>query len=284
LNLETCNATKCLVCGETAFEPRWDILLRCRNCQFVTARLDGPVNARGLYEGDYFKGEEYLDYQADEFFFKRNFEKRLRQLLQRRSNGRLLEIGAAYGFFLDLARKYFDVVGFEVNAEAVAYAREKFRVDIRTDDFLKASAADVGGGVDVTVMWDVIEHLERPDEFISHIRELSNPGALLYITTGDIGSGVARWRGRKWRMIHPPSHLHYFDRGTIQKLLVRHGFEVLDLRSVGVSRSLLQVIYSIMVLQLGMPRAYSLAEKIVPAQWGFTLNTYDIMHVVAKVR
>jgi SAM-dependent methyltransferase len=272
----------CMICGHAGLQPHLEILLRCPQCGFVTARLDAPIEARRLYEGDYFTGEEYLDYLADEPFFRRNFRKRVRDLLRRRAGGRLLEIGAAYGFFLDMVRDRFDVVGYEVNPEAVRHAREVLKLDVRRDDFLKADVESLGGPFDVTVMWDVIEHLERPDQFLSRIAEVSKPGALLYVTTGDIGSLLARWRGRKWRMIHPPSHLHYFDRRTLPNLLARHGFRTLEVRSVGVARSFRQVLYSVLALGLKMPRAYEIARKAVPATWGFTLNTFDIMQVLAE--
>jgi 2-polyprenyl-3-methyl-5-hydroxy-6-metoxy-1,4-benzoquinol methylase len=262
--------------------PHLEILQRCPACGFVTARLDAPVDARRIYEGGYFTGEEYLDYLADEPFFRRNFQKRLRQLLRRRAGGRLLEIGAAYGFFLDLAKAHFEVVGYEVNPEAVRHAREVLGVDVRTDDFLAADVEGIGGPVDVTVMWDVIEHLERPDLFLARIAEVSKPGALIYITTGDIGSVLARRRGRKWRMIHPPSHLHYFDRRTLPRLLAKHSFRTLEIGSVGVARSFRQALYSILVLGLKRPGAYAALKKLVPPAWGFTLNTFDIMQVVAR--
>ena len=272
----------CLVCGHDRSEAHLDILLKCSSCGFVTALVDAPVDTRAVYDGDYFTGDEYLDYRADETLFRKTFRGRLRQLLRRKTVGRLLEIGSAYGFFLAPAREHFDVLGFEVNQEAARYARENLGLDVRTDDFLQVDAGRLGGPFDVTVMWDVIEHLERPDLFIARITELSAPGALLTLTTGDIGSRLARLRGRKWRMIHPPTHLHYFDRSTITRLLANHGFDVVDIRAVGVARSIRQTLYSILVLGLGMRRAYAALSRLIPASAGFTLNTFDIMQVTAR--
>jgi 2-polyprenyl-3-methyl-5-hydroxy-6-metoxy-1,4-benzoquinol methylase len=271
----------CIVCGGTRFAPYLDVLLKCGDCGFVTARLTEPVNAQQLYVGNYFTGAEYLDYHADEAVLKRNFRRRLRRLLRWRVGGRLLEIGSAYGFFLELAKRHFDVIGFEINREAACHGRDVCGVDICTDDFLGVDLARIGGPVDVTVMFDVIEHLERPDRFLARIAAVSNPQALLYITTGDIGSWLARWRGRKWRMIHPPTHLHYFDRRTLPQLLARYGFRVVDLRSMGVARSLRQMCYSILVLGLGMRRTYEALTRLLPASCSITLNTFDIMQVIA---
>ncbi len=274
-------SSACLVCGGGDLIAHLEILLRCPTCGFVTADVDQPVDAAQLYGEGYFRGEEYLDYEHEEAFFKRNFRKRLDDLRRRRSGGRLLEIGAAYGFFLDLARPHFDVIGYEIGAAAARHAREVLGIDVRSEDFLAAPAAEIGP-VDVTVMWDVIEHLQHPDRFVARVSELSRPGALLYVTTGDIGSALARWRGRQWRMIHPPTHLHYFSRDTLTRLLAAHGFRVLETRHVGVARSLRQVLYSVLVLRLGRERAYRALARVVPPTWGFTVNTFDIMLMIAE--
>ncbi len=273
-----------MICSHQGFELFLDILLKCPVCGFVTARLENPIDARQIYQDAYFTGQEYLDYLGDEALLKRNFRRRLKHIRKRCPGGRLLEIGSAYGFFLDLARAHFQTVGFEINWEAARHAREVLGLDVRTDDFLLADEHTIGGKVDVTVMWDVIEHLERPDRFLARIAELSTPGAILCLTTGDIGSVLARWRGRKWRMIHPPSHLHYFDRNTITRLLGNHGFEVIDIRAIGVARSLRQILYSLLVLGLRLPVAYRVLESVIPAAWGVTLNTFDIMQVTASRR
>jgi SAM-dependent methyltransferase len=275
---------RCLVCLHDRLDPHWPGLLRCPACGFVTADLARPVDAEKLYDGDYFHGEEYLDYRSDEAFFKRYFRLRLDELRRRKSSGRLLEIGAAYGFFLDLARAYFEVVGFEVNREAARHARDALGLDVRTDDFLSVAPESIGGAVDVTVMWDVIEHLAEPDRFLARVAELSRPGALLYVTTGDVGSLVARWRGPRWRMIHPPTHVHYFSRATLSRLLERLGFTVLEVRAVPVARSIRQVLYSILVLRMGRPQTYEALARRVPPTWGFTINTFDIMQIVAERR
>lgn len=271
----------CLVCGADAWTPHLGDLLRCTACEFVTADLSAPIDPATLYSEEYFRGAEYLDYAADEAFIKRTLQPRLDAVLARQRGGRLLEIGSAYGFFLDLARKHFEVVGFEVSAAAAAHAREQLGLDVRAD-FLAASPADIGAPVDATVMLDVIEHLEHPDRVIAHVAEVSRPGAALLITTGDIGSWVARRRGRRWRLIHPPTHLHYFSRPTLSRLLERHGFRVRDVRSVPVVRSVRQTLYTILALRMGRTALYQRLEPLVPATLGYPLNTFDIMQVVAE--
>ena len=54
---------------------------------------------------------------------------------------------------------------------------------------------------------------------------------------------MARVRGAGWRMIHPPSHLNYFSRPTMARLLDSVGFDVLPIRSVGTRRDLLNILH-----------------------------------------
>jgi hypothetical protein len=117
---------------------------------------------------------------------------------------------------------------------------------------------------------------------MARIAQMSKSGALLCITTGDIGSLLARLRGARWRMIHPPSHLHYFNRATISRLLRNHGFKVVDIRPVGPARSVHQILYSVLGLGMKMPWMYETLKKLIPADWGLTLNTLDIMQVTAE--
>src|SRR6266516_2890177 len=99
----------CIVCGSSEpAAPLYKGIVRCPACGYVYADVrltDEELLA--LYDKDFFTGAEFSDYAADEKFFRRNFRLRLRELKKFLDPGRhqsLLEIGSAYGFFLDLAR------------------------------------------------------------------------------------------------------------------------------------------------------------------------------------
>src|SRR6188768_1358620 len=95
----------CEVCGGAAFEsPVLGALARCRDCGFVFLPRDAdlPAQIAELYEGDYFTGAEFGDYASQRPVFARNFREyldRMRHLGV--TDGRLLEVGCAYGFFLE---------------------------------------------------------------------------------------------------------------------------------------------------------------------------------------
>lgn len=277
----------CLTCRGTDIAPHFRGLLRCRRCEYVFAdlRLSDEELAR-LYDQSLFNEGEFFDYAADRPYFTRNFRLRynaLRRLLDPVRHRRLLEIGSAYGFFLDTVKQHFESAeGIDITDAGTLHARERFGLDVVQADFL---AHDYGARkFDVVCMWDTIEHVRRPDLYLEKIAALTEPGALVALTTGDIGSPLARLRGPRWRMIIPPVHAHYFSRATLARLLAAHGFEVVYDRYCGFWRSASNVAYIILALRHRRPALFRRLERLGVLNWGFYLNVYDIMYVIARRR
>jgi SAM-dependent methyltransferase len=240
------------------------------------------LNLKVVYGDGFFSGDEYVDYLRDRWVFEKQFRERLQYMKKYQSGGDLVEIGCAYGFFLAIAQESYRVRGFDIAERPVAYARECLGVDARCEDFLDASLEPES--VDTVVMWDTIEHLPRPDLIIDEIVRVLRPNGFLFLTTGDIGSVLARARRERWRLIRPPSHLHYFSRKTIARLLENGGLRPVEVEYVGVRRSLRQIVYSLLVLRKQRPSRlyYRLIADSPVGDLSFVLNTYDIMLVVAQ--
>jgi SAM-dependent methyltransferase len=277
----------CLICRSSEFAPLYKGLLRCRACHYVFADLSlTDQELQQLYDHTLFKEGEFFDYLADRKYFTENFRLRyrvLRRFIEAARHRRLLEIGSAYGFFLDVVRSDFPtLVGIDVTDEGVRYTREALKLPAVQGDFLQY---DFGAQrFDVVCLWDTIEHVARPDLYVQRIGELIEPGALLALTTGDIGSLVARLRGEHWRMIIPPVHAHYFSRATMARLLDQHGFDVLYQRHCGFYRSMSNVAYIILALRHERPQLFRRLQRTGLLNWGFYLNLYDIMYVIARKR
>jgi SAM-dependent methyltransferase len=281
-------SNQCIVCGVTqSATPLYPGIVRCRECGYTYADLHlTDKELLALYNEQFFTGAEFSDYTADEPFLRKNLRLRFKELIKFRDplrHRKLLEIGSAYGFFLDEVRNHFESVhGIDITDAGVRHARESLKLDVIQADFLRHNYGDQR--FDVVCMWDTIEHLRTPQEYIKKIAQLTEPGALLAITTADIGSWNARLRGRRWRMIHPPTHLHYFSGSTLPLLLDRHGFDVVYKRYCGFHRSLENIAYNILVLRQQKPGLFSPIKKTGLSRFGFYLNLYDIMFVIARRR
>ncbi len=275
----------CLVCRGTDIVPFYKELFRCRQCNHTFADLQiSDQELSELYGHKLFEGGQFLEYVADEKYLKKNFRLRmkiLRRYLDRSRHQRLLEIGSAYGFFLEIVRNDFrEVLGIDVTDEGVQHTREQLQLGAIQADFLQH---DFGSEkFDVVCLWDTIEHLRRPDLYLEKIVSLTEPGALVALTTGDIGSVVARWRGAKWRMIIPPVHLHYFSSKTLTELLRKNGFDIVYNRYCGFYRGAANAAYIILTLRHQQRWLFNLLQRSSLLNWGFYLNIFDIMYVIAR--
>ncbi len=278
--------TGCIACGAAAgFEPTLKILGRCRACGFVTWPETPPAELDALYDERYFTEVDYPDYLGNEPSLRRSMRRHLQQM--RRfwtKRGTLLEIGCAYGFFLDESRRDFDrVVGVDLAEPVVQRARARFGVEAQAGEFLALPFADQS--FDVVCLWDTIEHLARPDLFLQKIRRLLRPEGRLFLTTGDVSSLNARLRGAGWRQIHPPSHLHYFSRRSMSVILAREGFSVLGFETAAYYHSVYNVLASLAMRRgatAGLGRAaLNIAGEPLARHLGFWVNLGDIMFVAA---
>jgi SAM-dependent methyltransferase len=276
----------CLVCAGRLAPARLPGLLRCSDCGFITANLALTDEAlRAIYGRDYFHGGEYLDYEQESESLRLNFRRRIAVLQKLKPDlaaSDLFELGCAYGYFLQEVRPFVrQASGIDISTEAVRSATYQQGVDAREGDYL---GFELGRPVDIVAMWDTIEHLRRPDRIIAKAARDLKPGGLLAITTGDIGSFVARLRGGRWRMIHPPTHLHYFSVATLGRLLDRLGFDLAHVSHPGNSRKLRSVLHFLLVLKGNSSGVYRMLQWFPLFNLGITVNLFDIMYVVARRR
>jgi SAM-dependent methyltransferase len=278
--------SRCLVCGGAYGPAAIAGLLECADCRFITADASlSHAELERVYGESYFRGEEYRDYVSERGLFARQFQLRLKTLLRyvpETRRNRLFEIGAAYGFFLDVARGYFRCVsGIDISREAAAYASNVVGVPVEAGDFLEY---EMKGELDVVCMWDTIEHLANPHLYVEKAAAHMAPGSVIAITTGDIGSRMARLRKSKWRQIHPPTHLQYFSKQTLRGLLARYGFEVQYSGYVGCYRSMDTIAYIILALKHNRASLYRRLRATGLLSWSLYSNLYDIMYVIARKR
>jgi 2-polyprenyl-3-methyl-5-hydroxy-6-metoxy-1,4-benzoquinol methylase len=259
-------------------------LYRCGQCGFTFVH---PIpNSAEVYSQDYFAGAVhgfgYVDYDTDKAPMVHTFEKYMRHIRALvPTGGRLLDVGAATGFFLDIAKRFgFEVHGVEISAFAAAQAREKGL------DVLTGTLADTPKDLlfDVITMLDVIEHVSDPREEILRVKEIMRPGGVLVINTPDAGSLYARMMGKRWHLIVPPEHLYYFTRKNIRMLLEEEGFEVLSITTIGKQFTLpyiFKMLYAWQKLSV-----WKWLSTIFAHGWlsriGIPINLRDNMFVLAK--
>jgi hypothetical protein len=93
---------------------------------------------------------------------------------------------------------------------------------------------------------------------------------------------MARARGSKWRQIHPPTHLHYFSRKTLSRLLHGNGLGIRHIGTEGMYRRVDTMVYIILCLKHNFRDLYAYFSKTRLLNWDLYLNLGDIMFVVAE--
>lgn len=224
----------CPLCGTkaaAAFTKQGFDIWRCPQCdlRFVHPTPPPEETAR-VYSAGYFSGAVggfgYTNYDQDKLAMRRFFETVLDILgaLGPRP-GRLLDVGAATGFFLKLAQAHgWTAEGVEISSYAAGEAeRSGLRVVRGTVESARFSAESF----DAVTLLDVLEHVASPAAALKECRRILKPGGLILVNTPDTASWWARFFGQYWHAYCPPEHLSYFNPENLSRLFETSGFRVL---------------------------------------------------------
>jgi 2-polyprenyl-3-methyl-5-hydroxy-6-metoxy-1,4-benzoquinol methylase len=252
-------------------------ILRCAACGLGRAEAE-EFDPTAYYTENYFIGghaDGYANYLMTDPVLRREFARTVGFIRRYRSAGKLLELGCAYGFFLQEAKHYFEVAGIELAEDAAAYCRRNgLRVVQGVADDASMSLL---GQMDVIVLLDVIEHLPEPYEVLSLCARHLRPGGILLLTTGDFGSATAWLMGPGWRLMTPPQHLWFFTAESINRLASRLG-----LRVERMEHPWKIVPFSLMLFQLGRMLRSKHGAAPHASKLGIPVNLFDAMRVVLR--
>jgi 2-polyprenyl-3-methyl-5-hydroxy-6-metoxy-1,4-benzoquinol methylase len=209
-----------LVATTTSYGSAPDDIVRCERCGHMQV-ADFPAEPQ--LEEAYAEVEEaaYVDEEAGQ---RATAARALDRLERHRQPGRLVDLGCWVGFLVSEAGgRGWRASGVEPSRFASEYARSTLGLDVETGTL---ESADLPGGeFDAVVMADVIEHLPEPGEALDRIHALLAPDGVLMLALPDAGSRVAGVLGARWWSVLP-THVQYFTRESLSRLLARHGFAV----------------------------------------------------------
>lgn len=249
----------------------------CPRCGVGCTRVPAGFDPTRIYDRGYFTGghrDGYADYPASERVLRREFRRTLSTLEKHVRGGRLLEVGCAYGFFLDEARRDFEVEGLELAPDAVDACRAR-GLDVRSEP-IGDGALEGRAPYDAAVMLDVVEHLADPAAALAALHRALAPGGHLLLTTGDFGAPLARALGKSWRLLTPPQHLFFFTRDGLARLLAKSGFEI-----VAFDHPWKLVPLGLALFQLTRPLGVDLTRGFGSGV-ALPVNLFDAMQIVAR--
>ena len=162
---------------------------------------------------------------------------RICAFLQCRPPSRVLDLGCSSGLLAQRLREMgHHVTGVDVN--------QIEGVGDRTDEFIRSDLNDgippeVGSGFDIVLAADVLEHVQNPAALLSQMREVLAPSGTVVLCVPNIAHWYPRFRSTlglfdyDQRGILDSTHLRFFTRRSLVRLVERRGFGIRRIEPVG---------------------------------------------------
>ncbi len=203
-------------------------LFRCLRCKDLFL-FSFQENRDGIYtNSSYFLSKYRRQYGRTYLEDRENISaagRRRLDVIERyvQKKGRILDVGCAMGFFLDVARgRGWEVEGIEISAYAGRWAVKNLSLNVKTENFLDLEYEN--GSFNVVSLFFVAEHFYNVEKVIEKVYSLLRDGGLIAIGLPNRGGISYRINRREYLSRHPADH--YFDTrpGNLVKLLKRYGF------------------------------------------------------------
>lgn len=174
---------------------------------------------------EYAAGGVYKAYVQARDLKMATFRHRMSAIQKVATGKRLLDVGCACGYLIDVALESGDdAYGIEFSEAAIALASEAARPRIIQGDVNQLDTSHQGI-YDVITAFDILEHTQAPNEFLTSLRTLLAPGGLLVIATPDTGHVLRVLMGTHWPNLQPNQHTFLFSRRSIQLALEQAGYQ-----------------------------------------------------------
>jgi len=225
------------------FSKRYNII-RCDMCEFIHAIPIPSEEALGrYYQTEFYEKEKpsYIDrYNADRVWWTMTHRRNIHAAATfiSKQNGtmpRVLDVGTGPGIFLDTAAMFdWDTWGIEPSRICAKRARRAGHNIFQGT--LKEFREDATNQFQFVHAYEVLEHVSHPLEFLEDCAALLLPHGLVGLVVpndyntlqlraeSDLKIGKKRW----W--LAPPQHLNYFTPLALQNLMIKAGFEILEVR------------------------------------------------------
>jgi len=179
---------------------------------------------KSLYDEAYFEGRNSNYWWAVGSY--RNLEKfphwdeMLKVIKEIKGNGKLLDVGCAYGFLVNATSKHFESYGIDSSNFVIKKSRNFCK------NVLVASGVEMpfkSGSFDVVTFVDTLEHVAKLTECIKDVRRVLKKGGVLFLQLPN----PLIWKYFfGFFMLKDETHLSNFWLKEWKRILLRHGLKV----------------------------------------------------------
>jgi 2-polyprenyl-3-methyl-5-hydroxy-6-metoxy-1,4-benzoquinol methylase len=151
-----------------------------------------------------------------------------------KKTGKILDIGCGAGIFLDYARKLgWDTYGIELTESNYRFAKYNLGLNVfqgKIEDFEFR-----GNYFDSITMLDALEHTEDPLKILKKVKYLLKDDGLLCLETPNASSVYHLFLGKRWISFSEVSHIYFFNKQALEKLLHNLGFKILHIETANIN-------------------------------------------------
>ena len=225
----------------------------------------------------------YKNYHRDESYkklekmFRNIFAKRMELIgryLRYKKEGRVLDIGASTGVFLDLFKESgWETWGVEPSKGGDVAKKKGHRMLTSTFENAKLPK----NNFDLVILNHTLEHMDKPEAILKKVYEILKKDGLVFVDVPNAGGMGASLLGEKWPHRLPDEHKHQFTKESLTKILGSAGFKVLHWESrSGIFE------YKNPLLELGRKRFILDILTLPYSLLATALNIGDSMSFIAK--
>lgn len=182
-----------------------------------------------------FDPETYFQRRNNNFLTRYRLKRRIKEVIDtmskycRKKDISVLDIGAADGIMLSSVYSGLNVkkaVGIELSKELIEHKKsDKIEIIQGKSENLPFGASEF----DVVLMCSVIEHVENVEKTLNEAyKVLRENGHLVLTTVNGFFDKIASIVG-----IKPDDHLRTYTVGELKEILIKHGFEIIEMKSFG---------------------------------------------------
>lgn len=224
---------RCCVCGNTSpdefklmYQKSNCAIVNCSKCNFV---FIPPFYRKQIKYEQYKNADVTAAVRSGNNWVKIQRHKLRFRFIQKYINkGKLFDLGAGWGHFMLAGKELgYEVHGIEIAEQPYLYCVNDLKLPVEHIDFFKMPE-DIK--YDVVTMWDVLEHIDKADDFLQKCASITRPGGYLFLQVPQIDSYFAKKYKDEWKMMGL-DHVNYFGKDTIKRILSNHGFELVEIKS-----------------------------------------------------
>jgi 2-polyprenyl-3-methyl-5-hydroxy-6-metoxy-1,4-benzoquinol methylase len=242
-------SVSCNLCGSNDYFPVVDIsgftIVKCRQCNLLFVNPRPEVEKASDYYTDIYYS--YLNKSSDigRTFYGEGSKKLFQEILcickKFIPEGRLLDVGCGYGFFLRLMKESgYSVCGVDPSESACRFSNQEMDLKVTQGTLDNVSFPD--NYFEIITMNNVLEHLDDPSFALRKAYSLLKPKGILIIVVPNLNFGKPLLAMRpvlemspskvrsfidsvtaKLALFHIPDHLYLFSPSTLSNMLIKAG-------------------------------------------------------------